>query len=300
MATSTGKAICIKCEKERSAVCCRGCSQDFSSNQLCEHRETFRQLFTDNKYDYDLFQQIIIEQKQDINKRSLIQQVDQWENDGINKIKQKAKETRDLVITLTNKSINEIKCKFERLSNQLNEFRQENDLNESSVNRLKIELIKLKEELHNPSNVSIIEKSTSFLKIFFFNEPRKYTSIFQKYFFLLSILEQLNTFSNVKLNTIWKQNGKTVAGGNEKGEKLNQLFLPVGICVDDGQTIYIADWLNHRIIAWKNHENSGQFVAGGNGEGHRNNQLKHPTNVIIDKKTNSIIIADRGNRRVVR
>jgi sugar lactone lactonase YvrE len=44
----------------------------------------------------------------------------------------------------------------------------------------------------------------------------------------------------------------------------------------------------------------GQVVAGGNGKGDRMDQLNHPVDVIVDKKTNSLIITDKGNKRVVR
>jgi hypothetical protein len=40
-------------------------------------------------------------------------------------------------------------------------------------------------------------------------------------------------------------------------------------------------------------------VADGNGQGHRNDQLNWPANVIVDKQTDSLIICDRRNRRVV-
>ena len=74
-----------------------------------------------------------------------------------------------------------------------------------------------------------------------------------------------------------------------------------GIYVDDDhQTIYIADWWNHRIVEWKYGAKNGQVVAGGNGKGNRIDQLNHPTDVIVDKKNDSLIICDRGNRRVVR
>ena len=45
---------------------------------------------------------------------------------------------------------------------------------------------------------------------------------------------------------------------------------------------------------------NGIVVAGGQGQGNRLDQLNHPTDVLIDKETNSHLIADRGNRRVVR
>ncbi|CAF2137027.1 unnamed protein product, partial [Rotaria magnacalcarata] len=45
---------------------------------------------------------------------------------------------------------------------------------------------------------------------------------------------------------------------------------------------------------------NGQVVAGGNGEGNGLHQLNDPRDVLIDKETDSLIICDRGNGRVVR
>ena len=70
--------------------------------------------------------------------------------------------------------------------------------------------------------------------------------------------------------------------------------------VDDEQIIYVADSGNHRIMKWKSSEENGQVVAGGNGPGNRNNQLNWPINIIVDKETDSLIICDYSNRRVVR
>ncbi len=69
---------------------------------------------------------------------------------------------------------------------------------------------------------------------------------------------------------------------------------------DDDQTIYVADYKNHRIVEWKSDANNGQIVAGGNCRGNRNDQLNGPTKVIVDKENDSLIICDRLNRRVVR
>ena len=101
----------------------------------------------------------------------------------------------------------------------------------------------------------------------------------------------------------WKVDGQTIAGGNGKGDKLNQLSNPNGIYVDDEeQCIYIADHWNHRIVKWKldGGNDHGQIVAGGNGQGNRIDQLNCPTDMILDEKKKSLIICDRGNRRVVR
>ncbi|CAF1492917.1 unnamed protein product, partial [Rotaria sordida] len=47
-------------------------------------------------------------------------------------------------------------------------------------------------------------------------------------------------------------------------------------------------------------DTNGQVVAGGNGQGNQLDQLYQPADVLIDKETDSLIICDRGNRRVVR
>ncbi|CAF0906140.1 unnamed protein product [Adineta steineri] len=101
-------------------------------------------------------------------------------------------------------------------------------------------------------------------------------------------------------DTRWQQNGRTVAGGNSHGSEVNQLWAPVGFSVDNDQTIYVADQNNHRIMKWTYGAANGEVVAGGNGLGSQNDQLNTPSDVIIDKNSNSLIISDFCNRRVVR
>jgi hypothetical protein len=69
---------------------------------------------------------------------------------------------------------------------------------------------------------------------------------------------------NISANANWTQNGVTVAGGNGDGIDLNQLYMPWGLYVDDEQTVYVADWGNHRIMEWKYGATCGRVVAGGN------------------------------------
>ncbi|CAM4805688.1 unnamed protein product [Rotaria magnacalcarata] len=106
---------------------------------------------------------------------------------------------------------------------------------------------------------------------------------------------------NIPANATWVQNGVTVAGGHGQGGATNQLNWPFGLFVDDDQTVVIADNENHRIIQRKNGDTTnGQVVAGGNGAGNGLHQLNGPTDVLTDKETDSFIICDWQNRRVVR
>ena len=99
----------------------------------------------------------------------------------------------------------------------------------------------------------------------------------------------------------WSQNGVTVAGGNGKGNAVNQLWYPHGLDIDDdNQSIVIADCENHRIVEWKIGASNGKVIAGGRDGRDRLDQLNRPTDVLFDKETNSVLIADRNNRRIVR
>ncbi len=46
--------------------------------------------------------------------------------------------------------------------------------------------------------------------------------------------------TNIGINTRWMQNGVTIAGGNDRGDGLNQLSSSWSIFVNDDQTVYIV------------------------------------------------------------
>ena len=98
----------------------------------------------------------------------------------------------------------------------------------------------------------------------------------------------------------WAQKGVTVAGGHGRGDGTNQLICPVGLHVDEQETVIVADCGNHRIMEWKRGDTSGRVLAGGNGQGDGPDQSNRPTDVLVDRETNSLIICDYGNRRVTR
>ncbi|CAF1119062.1 unnamed protein product [Adineta steineri] len=116
----------------------------------------------------------------------------------------------------------------------------------------------------------------------------------------ISTQSQINQKSIPRKKSQFQQFGLTVAGGNGEGQKLNQLNDPEGICIDNDNSIYIADLGNHRIVKWNYNSKIGKVIAGGNGSGNQNNQLSYPTDIIFDKENNSFIISDPGNQRVIR
>ncbi|CAF1271130.1 unnamed protein product [Adineta ricciae] len=104
---------------------------------------------------------------------------------------------------------------------------------------------------------------------------------------------------NIAYNARWEGHGKTIAGGNESGSNTNQLSGPYGLCFDDLQHLYIADYNNHRVLMFRSNATHGQVVAGGRGRGNRFDQLNRPMDLLIDKETDTLIICDSHNRRVM-
>ncbi|CAF0767009.1 unnamed protein product [Adineta steineri] len=242
---------------------------------LTEHHQRLNKELHDIINDYDQFKQRINERKQNPYNHVLIKEIDQWERTSIEKIQQKAKDSREIVTKSSQTCINDNEKKYNDLTEQIQQLDKENDFNESNFNYLTNQLTKITEKLNNPSTISIEQDSQAFINdvsIILSKKPK-----FNKY----------------------KQNAITVAGGNKQGHELNQLIGPMGIFIDEKKNIFIADTHNHRIIEWKCDAKEGHITAGGNGRGDRMNQLNQPQDVIVDPKNHSIIIADYSNRRVI-
>ena len=51
-------------------------------------------------------------------------------------------------------------------------------------------------------------------------------------------------------------------------------------------TIYVADFYNHRVVRWAPGASEGVVVAGGNGNGGDLNQTAYPSSVLVDDNNN--------------
>ncbi|CAF0934778.1 unnamed protein product [Adineta ricciae] len=119
----------------------------------------------------------------------------------------------------------------------------------------------------------------------------------------------LDSYGNIYISdweeneiTRWKYGdtrGTVVAGGNGKGNHLNQFYHPSYVSVDEDQSLYISDCENHRIMKWSKGAKEGILVAGGHGQGSSLTQLSSPTGLAIDRLGN-IYVVDCYNHRIVR
>lgn len=124
------------------------------------------------------------------------------------------------------------------------------------------------------------------------NRGNHHITVILNFFYIIDSVD-------IGANTKWVENAITIAGGYGNGNRLNQFCTPYGLCVDNEQTVYIADSRNHRILEWKSNAREGRVVAGGNGEGSHNDQLSCPTDVILDKENDCLVIRRADTSREI-
>jgi hypothetical protein len=167
MATPNVKTQCSICKEEKSTFLCRGCEKDFCFDHLTEHRQLINTQLHYIQNDYNEFKQLIIDLKNNPEQHSLIKRIDQWEINSIQKIKQRAKECREILINYTNENINQIENKLDNRNEQLISNEKKNDFNEIDLKKFKDKLEKLKEELNQTTNISIEQQINSFINQIF-------------------------------------------------------------------------------------------------------------------------------------
>jgi predicted nuclease with TOPRIM domain len=97
-------------------------------------------------------------------KQSLIEQIHQWKRQSIDRIETTAKEAERLLLKPLHEHINQIEIQLKNFTEQLQKIREENDFNEIILSQLKKKLKELEEQLNKPSNISIQQDSSSFIK----------------------------------------------------------------------------------------------------------------------------------------
>ncbi|CAF1374228.1 unnamed protein product, partial [Rotaria sordida] len=98
--------------------------------------------------------------------------------------------------------------------------------------------------------------------------------------------------------TKWPGN-EVVAGGNGQGSALNQLYAPRHLFVDQEKSVFVADYINTRVVKWPVGAKEGIVVAGGKEQESGANQLSFAHSVVVDQM-GTVYTVDYGNHRVMR
>jgi hypothetical protein len=163
MATATWKTRCIICNKKKSTLKCGGCLRNFCYNHWDIHRQKLNKQLDEIEMNRDMFRQSLTRHIRQPNENTLIQQIDQWEQNSIKKIQETAEEARQVALKNINEYIHQIEIKLNKLTDQLRESRHEDDFNEIDLRQFQEKIHKLIRELAKLSTVSIRQGSTSFI-----------------------------------------------------------------------------------------------------------------------------------------
>ena len=171
MAATIGKTRCGPCGKDKIAYRCEGCSQTFCVNHLADHHRELTSQLDDIEHQRNLFRQKITEQILDPQQQVLVQEINQWEIDSINLIRQIAEEARQVLDKYATENLKKIEDNLVRLTEELKITREENDFNELHIDQFKEKFKQLEEQVNKPSNISIRHDSSPFIDRIFVAIP---------------------------------------------------------------------------------------------------------------------------------
>ena len=155
MASANTKAQCLACGKERATSKCAGCSQDFCYKHLGDHRQELSRQLGDVEVTRDVCWQTLNEQKSTTRRHAVIEQINRWEIDSIERIRQTAEEARQSVHQHRTGHFMHMENKLNQLTDQLRHSREEEDFFEGDLRRWNKELTELTEQLMDPSDLTV-------------------------------------------------------------------------------------------------------------------------------------------------
>ena len=95
-----------------------------------------------------------------------------------------------------------------------------------------------------------------------------------------------------------EQQGTIVAGGNGRGDRLNQFNCLGFIFIDREDTVYVSDCKNHRVMKWLKGASERIVVAGGYGRGYSLKELSSPQGLLVNQ-FGDVYMTDRKNHRIM-
>jgi hypothetical protein len=155
MATANLGTYCFACGKVQGRVKCEGCSRLYCVNHFQDHRQELKNQLDEVVVTRDLFRQSLDEKAADSQKHPLIQRINEWENESMNKIRQAASEARDIVLQHTAGINTKMEENLDKLTTQLRQSRQENDFFETDLNQWREEVTRMQDLMNKPLDITI-------------------------------------------------------------------------------------------------------------------------------------------------
>ncbi|CAF0921078.1 unnamed protein product, partial [Didymodactylos carnosus] len=144
---------------------CEGCQQKFCRKHSNEHREELAKRLETIVFEHDLIQQQLQNTSNSTTKHPIFTQIDKWETESVNKIKQASSDARNQLQQLLSEHTHETMKAFRRITDHLRSRRITEDYAEPDLDQWTKELNKIKDAINRPKNIDISEDSSASVKL---------------------------------------------------------------------------------------------------------------------------------------
>jgi hypothetical protein len=149
------KTLCITCGKGTGLFTCRGCEKDFCTRHVAEHRQMLNKQMDELTLVHERFRQSLVKQTSEPNQHSLMKQIDEWEQQSINKIHLVAKNIRQQLQKIIGQHTTKLNEILAKIAHDLRKAREDGDFFETDVKEWTEKLNKLKKESTELPDVSL-------------------------------------------------------------------------------------------------------------------------------------------------
>ena len=140
MATgNTKQKLCETCDENKTKSQCLGCSRTFCKLHFGEHQQDLMRQLDPTAEDRNLFHEKLNQQGTNLQKQ-VFEQVNRWERESIEKIKQKAEEIGRHICQDIEERVLLSRDGSNQLNRQLKQCKNEDNIMEDDLQRLKEEL----------------------------------------------------------------------------------------------------------------------------------------------------------------
>lgn len=177
LTSNNTKKPCCKCNKGGAIFTCDGCHHSFCLKHTSDHRQELSQQMDNIGQEYDTLKRDI--DLQDTNNNSLLNKIDQWEEDSISNIRSCAEKARADLKRLNEEAKNQLNEMMKKISDELRSNQKSDEYTEDNITQWTNQLKTLRLELEKLSEIEIEEdKSSSFclIKMKKLNTDREYTT----------------------------------------------------------------------------------------------------------------------------
>jgi hypothetical protein len=143
--------------KQAGVANCEGCSQVFCTKHFNDHRRSLDEEMNVILSKYNDFKNTIIQEPTIVNIQPIIEEIDNWEQESLKKIQEKAAELRHELLQLRIAHIESLTTKFQSLAEQIEKGQEQQDFIETDLLRWEKRLDDLKSNLISSSAINILQ-----------------------------------------------------------------------------------------------------------------------------------------------